>query len=356
MSGLRQVVMTRCPVGGASEIALRKGYLKRAFDELDAELIMLQSLPKEEQVRHYTQEAPLTFRDGGNVPPIWSHSKGTKTKVIAMSAIRQSHAIIVAPDSGITEVLQLRGKRLSVPDFCDIPIDFLKAMTLRGYQTILRGYGIRESEVSFVTTKGSLAKSRIHVDENGRPVEDTKAVTEDYVSEHIDDLKALKEGRIDAFFSHRSLVSQIVSKGLGRVLIDIADTELPLVNNIYPNVITVDEEFAKENGDIVTAYLKQLFYAADWAEKNREESLAISAGGQYGATVTDVKKSRQGKGGSDLRPGLTPQLIEMLKDQKDFLSERGFLAGDFSVEDWIDGSFLEEAKREYEQETQSQGY
>ena len=343
----RRVVMTRCPVGGASEIALRKGWLREAFEKLGAELVMLQSLPEGEQVKHYTQEPPLTFRDGGNVPPIWSRSKGVRTRVIGLTAVRQAHAIIVAPDAEIRTVEELRGKRLSVPDFADAPIDFLKAMTLRGYDTILKAFGIGPEEVLFTTTKASLLKNRRRMDERGREL-DRQEGEEDsgFISEHMEQLKALREGRIDAFFAHRSLVGQIVNKGLGRVLFDIASSSLPLVNNLYPSVITVDEDFAEANPDVVEAFLRTLLRAAFWARENLSESLSIAAGGQYGATLKEMKATRKAAWDPYFMPNLELGLVNRLRSQKDFLLEKGFLEKDFSIEDWIDPKPLERAMLE----------
>ena len=338
--------MTRCPVGGASEIALRKGWLKEAFSGLGAELVMLQSLPETEHVKHYTQEPPLTFRDGGNVPPIWSHSNGVKTKVIALTAVKQSHALIVAPDSGIRRVEELRGMRLSVPDFEDAVIDFLRAMTLRGYDTILKGFGIKENEVTFVETKASLKNNRRRMDEEGRGIDGAPGEEEkDFISEHAEQIRELKAGRIDGFFAHRSLVGQIVNRGLGKVLIDIADSKLDLVNNIYPSVITVDEDFAKENRDIVVSYLRELLKASEWARTNGEELLSIASGGQYGATDKDILATRKTLWDPWFTPNLEPSLVNMLGSQKDFLLEHGLIKHDFSPEEWIDPSYLEEAHR-----------
>ena len=341
---MRRVVMTRCPVGGASEIALRKGWLREAFLGLGAELVMLQSLPEKEHVKHYTQEPPLTFRDGGNVPPIWSHSRGVKTKVIALTAVKQSHALIVAPDSGIRSVEELRGKKLSIPDFEDAVIDFLRAMTLRGYDTILKGFHIGEDEVRFVKTKASLRHNRRRMDEEGRGIDgEPDKEPEDFISEHAEQLKELKEGKIDGFFAHRSLVGQIVNRGLGKVLIDIADSDLDPVNNIYPSVITVDEEFANNNRDLVVAYLRQLLRASRWAKGHGQELAEIASGSQYGATEQDILATRKTLWDPGFSPNLETETVRMLGSQKEFLLEHGFITADFSLKEWIDPSYLEEA-------------
>lgn len=339
---IRTVVLTRCPLGGASEIALQKGWLKESFSLLNADTIMLQELPPSEWRKHFSQEPPLDFRDGGNVPAIWSHAKGRNTKVIGLTAVRQAHAIIVAPDAEIHRVEDLAGKTLSIPDYQDLEIDFLRAMTLRGYDTILRAYNIPEDKVRFVDSRASYKRNARHMSPEGKLVEKVED-EKDFISEHVEDLAALKEGRIDAFFSHISFVHQIVSRGLGRVLIDIAETDLPLTNNSYPAVITVDADFAEENRPLVTAYLRTLIRSARWEKEHYEEAQQIAARGQYGASTADVRNSRKEGWDQYFEPSFDPYLTGMLADQKAFLLEKGFLQKDFDLAAWLDDSFLNEA-------------
>jgi ABC-type nitrate/sulfonate/bicarbonate transport system substrate-binding protein len=324
--------------------------VEEAFAEKGAEVVLLQSLPEQEHIKHLTQEAPLAFRDGGNVPPIWSHSKGTPTLVIGLNGIIQSHAIIVAPDSEIRTVQDLRGKRLSVPDHGGKVIDPMRAMTLRGYDTILKGAGIDPSEVVFVDTPVDGRANSAHVDAKGNLIGNREGVSDkDFVSHHVEEIKALREGRIDAFFSHRALVSQIVHKGIGRVLIDIAQTDLPQVNNIYPTVITVDAGFAKANRDIVVEYLYRLLLMAKTAAADPENYEVLTVKAQFGVTVEEQKETREKTWYTKLAPSFDEELVAALAEQKRFLLEKGIIEQDFDLSEWIDESFLEEAKERFRQ-------
>lgn len=344
----REVIMTRCPLGGNTELLFETGTIDKAFESLGAKIVMLQTLPFEEHVKHLTQEAPLAFRDGGNVPPIWSHSKGTPTRVIGMNGIIQSHAIIVAPDSDIKSPEDLKGKTLSVPDFGGSVIDPMRAMVLRGYDTVLKAYGIDPSEVNFVDTKCDKKANSCPVDAHGKLLGNTEGATrESFVQHHVEEIRLLKEGKIDAFFSHRSLIRQIVDKGLGRVLIDIADTDLPQVNNIYPTVITVDEKFAEENRDIVVEYLLQLLLMADKAEADHDSYEDLCAAGQYGATSGQQKATREKTWYKKLKPSFDEGLVSALRSQKDFLLEKKIIEKDFDLDEWLDESYLKEAWDKY---------
>ncbi|MFZ7104575.1 MAG: ABC transporter substrate-binding protein [Peptococcaceae bacterium] len=343
MSGQkRKVVVTRCPIGAPSEIALQKGWLEEAMSQAGAEVIILQSLPKEEHIHHFDQDYPLCFREGGNNPSIWGKSLGIETKLIGISACNQSHAILVRPDSDINDVLDLKGKRLSVPCFDVDRIDFWQSMVRRGYQTIMEGYGIKEEEVKFIRFR-ALEKEdfrKVSSEDNTQWVYNKPKGT---VAAHQQELEMLAAGEVDAIFAHGAMVAEIEDLGLARVLIDIARTNLPKVNNIYPVTITVKKEFAEDNPDLVLIYLKQVLRAAEWAKHNKNELLEMIARGQYGTTPQQVSKTREPDFNLRMTPGFDPNLVELLKQQKEFLLKNGFIQNDFDIDAWIDSSFFDKA-------------
>ncbi|MFZ7102338.1 MAG: ABC transporter substrate-binding protein [Peptococcaceae bacterium] len=338
----RQVVVTRCPIGGASEIALQKGWLEEAMNRAGAELVVLQTLPPEEHIHHYDQDYPLCFREGGNNPPIWGKSKGIETKLIGLVGINQSHAVLVRPDSEIRSAADLRGKKLSVPCFAVNRIDFWQAMVRRGYKTILEYYGIKEDEVKFVefTVKEKKDFRKVSGTDNSRWVYNKPQGT---VPAHQEELEMLAAGDVDAIFAHGAMVAEIAELGLAKVLLDISKTNLLKVNNIYPITITVKKEFAVENPDLVIVYLQQLLRAAEWAKNNKEELCAMIARGQYDTTKQQVIKTRDHDFHLHMAPGFDPELVELLKLEKDFLRDNGFIQKDFAVDSWMDTSFLTEA-------------
>ena len=349
---IREVIVTRCPVSGASELVYQTGWLEEAYEKLNAKIVLLQSLDPSLRSLHTTQKPPLAFRDGGNVPPIWSHSKGTDTLLIGLSAVKQSHAIIVAPDSDIKSIQDLRGKRLALPARKDTSlVNAMRAMALRGYLTVLEAAGIGRDEVTFVDSypDEELEKAHRFMGIKGTPGEQPK-IEDNYVPTHMGDMKALKEGKIDAFFSHRSLVYQVISRGYGKILIDIADSDLPKVNNIYPSVITVDHGFAEKNRDLVVTYLKELLKASDWETTHRDEAIRLGTGGQFGAEYEHIRASRPEGWDERFKPNLDKDLVELIRQQKDFLLNEGFIENDFDVDTWIDDSFIKEAEEELRKE------
>jgi ABC-type nitrate/sulfonate/bicarbonate transport system substrate-binding protein len=144
-------------------------------------------------------------------------------------------------------------------------------------------------------------------------------------------------------------VSQIVHKGIGRVLIDIAQTDLPQVNNIYPTVITVDAGFAKANRDIVVEYLYRLLLMAKTAAADPENYEVLTVKAQFGVTVEEQKETREKTWYTKLAPSFDEELVAALAEQKRFLLEKGIIEQDFDLSEWIDESFLEEAKERFRQ-------
>lgn len=342
----RTVVLTRCPIGSASEIALQNGWLKEAFTQLDAELMMLQGLDQSEHIKHFTQESPLSFREGGNIPPIWALSKGNRTKLLGLTMINQTHALMVRNDEAISSIQELKSKKFSVPKF-DVPrVDFWRAMVLRGYDTVLKQYGIKKSEVIFID---------IPVNNKKKPTrelqKDTTTFTfqkeENTVPQHEEELLALNEGKIDVFLAHGALAHEIADKGLAKILVDISKTDMNKTNNIYPSIITVNEEFAKENKDIVVRYLTETIRAAKWAVTHKDEVTAISARGQYGTTVDQILRARDEEYNLFFMPGFPIEGIERLKSQKDFLLKEGFIDRDINIDAWMAPEYLEEAMQMY---------
>ena len=339
----RQVVLTRCPIGSASEIALQKGWLKTAFNELDADLELLQNLDPKEQIKHFTQESPLWFREGGNIPPIWAMSNGNRTKLLGLTMINQTHALMVRTDTDYKLPDDLKKLKFSVPKSDVERVDFWQAMVLRGYNSVFKHYGIDESEITFVDIKKGNNKAAKHLDKGNIVFKFNK--DNDTVLQHEEELIALREGKIDVFLAHGALAHEIKDKKLAKILIDISKEDIDNTNNIYPSVITVNEEFANNNKDIVVSYLTETLRAAKWAQSHKNEVDEISAKGQYGTTIKQVLEARDPDYYLSFTPGFTDEAVNALKSQKEFLLERGFIKNDFDIDSWLAPEYLEEAKQ-----------
>jgi ABC-type nitrate/sulfonate/bicarbonate transport system substrate-binding protein len=96
-------------------------------------------------------------------------------------------------------------------------------------------------------------------------------------------------------------------------------------------------------------YLRILIKASLWAKKNYEEVVKIFAKGSWQDDEEAERKARIKDFNSHLAPKFSDKLISALKEEKDFLLENKFIQKDFSIDEWIDESFLESAWKEEKQ-------
>ena len=122
-----QLWYTRCPVPTATSIAVSRGGLDQEF-AVDGIKIDSLRASGDRQVResHFDHTQLDSFRQGGNIPPIWSRSNGADTVVIGLTWVDEYQAIISLPSSGIRTVKDLRGRRLGLPVRRNDQIDFLE--------------------------------------------------------------------------------------------------------------------------------------------------------------------------------------------------------------------------------------
>src|SRR5687768_5736989 len=124
-----QLWYTRCPLPTASSIAIERGFLEAEFGP---SWIDVQSLNASASMAvrgaHYDHGQENLFRQGGNIPPLWSRSRGADTVVVATNWIDEYQAIVALADAGIDAPADLRGKRLGVPRRVNEPVDYWRAM------------------------------------------------------------------------------------------------------------------------------------------------------------------------------------------------------------------------------------
>ena len=142
---------TRCPVPTASSIAISQGWLD---EEFAADGIAVASLraSADDAVResHFSHTQADSFRQGGNIPPIWTRSRGSDVRLIGLSWAEQYQAIVALPGSGIRGPEDLRGRRLGLTRRLNDQIDFWHATSLRGYDSTLRHVGLSLDDVKLV--------------------------------------------------------------------------------------------------------------------------------------------------------------------------------------------------------------
>jgi ABC-type nitrate/sulfonate/bicarbonate transport system substrate-binding protein len=330
---LNTIWYTRCPVPTPLGIAVQEGWLAREFA---ADGIVLKSLQDnvEAEVResHFDHHLAHSFRQGGNIPAIWARARGRDTRVIGLSWTDEFQGIIALPGSGIRTPKDLPGRRLGLPRHA-VSIDFKRAAALKAFETALELDGIGLAQVELVDVRDEdvwkgQAPGEVPVLADG-----PRGERHHYASE----VAALLRGDVDAIFVKGVLGTQVLQTLAAQLVIDLGIHPDPLVRNGNgtPRTLTVDAAFIAERPDLVARFLGQVVAAGEWAAAHPRETAA------YIGRETDTTSDWVLRGyGADvhrrLQTNLDDSAIAGLKSFKDFLLRHGFLAADFSVDDWID--------------------
>lgn len=341
MSRPQDIYLTRCPVGNATEIAVQKGWLAESFSHQGVGLKLLQELPVEQWSTHFTHQHPAFFRDGGNIPPIWTRSRGADTLVIGLNFNERRGGILVARDASYRSLAELRGKRFGLPVREHEPIDFWRATTLKAFLSALQRFGLGERDVEIVRLPVEdpyIARSREDA------YWDSVFLQKRAKSFQRNEVSALKEGTVDAIYATGAWGERAVIDGIGRYLYDfLADSAADRTNIEHPSTITVSGELARSNPQLVVDFLRVLIRSSHWAREHYEETVAIYAKGSWLDDTEAERRARPAHFHLNLLPQLSDAAVRALDAEKEFLLGQGFIPNDFNVRQWVDTSFLEAA-------------
>ncbi|MFD5320697.1 ABC transporter substrate-binding protein [Streptomyces sp. NPDC127098] len=317
---------TRCPVPTATGIAADRHWLA---DEFAPDGIAVRSLqdaaPGADAVprsTHYTHAEATLFREGGNVPALWARSRGEPTRLIGLTWIEERQVILVAPGSGIRGAAALRGRRLAVPRH-DLPIDFWRAMALRGFEGALASADSGLADASLVEVRA------------GGPGGQWAA-----------ELAALSRGEVDAVYVKGAVAVEAAQRIGAEVALEL--DELPdrahRVNNGTPRPITVHQRLLDEHPALVDRFLAVLLRAADWAADQPHEVARI-LGAETGAGPEGVHGAYRAGSHRALHPDLSEDRLELLTRQAESLYGHGFLPARVDVRAWAAPEPLRRATR-----------
>ena len=267
---------TRCPVPTASSLAIAQGWLD---DEFAADGIAVASLraSADPAVResHFDHTQAASFRQGGNIPPIWTRSRGADVRLIGLSWAEQYQAIVTVRGSGIDGPEDLKGRRLALARRVNDQIDFWHATALRGYDSTLRHVGLGLDDVELVD---------LPVEEGYLPRDATSrsgSLFGAYTNRRLQsaEVLALIRGEVDAIYVAGGRGPDLEALLDVDVVFDIAGQDDPQlkINNITPAALTVSGALLDEHPDLVTRYVAATLRAARWAAEHPAETRRIIA-------------------------------------------------------------------------------
>ncbi|RJF86339.1 ABC transporter substrate-binding protein [Oleomonas cavernae] len=318
-----EIWYTRCPVPTTSGIAQHFRWIHQEFERHGIKVESIRAAA-DQAVRnsHYSHTQPASFREGGNVPPIWTRANGQDTVVVGITWVDEEQLILVRPDSDIKTLADLKGRRFGVPKHDTKIVDIARGQDLRGLLTALDLAGLTPADVEFVNVAGGEFDLR----EQGERREGRRHGV----------VEALLAGTVDVIYAKGAVSAALVVKHGLHPIIDINANPDPFVrvNAGTPRPITVNRDLAVERPDIVARYLAILLKTAAWAKENPTAVVkAIAA--ETSSTEEIVRKGYGPELHLHFDVKLTEQYIAALRKQKDYLLEWGFLKEDFDFDGWI---------------------
>jgi len=324
---------TRCPVPSATGVAVQNGWLTEAFASRGIAVTSLRhSADRATRESHFTHTLENSFRQGGNAPAIYARSEGRDTVLIGLQWVPQYQGILTLPGSGIRNIADLAGRRLSLPRRLNDKIDFWRSISLQGYDNALKHAGLVLGDVTLV----DLPVAASYVDA-APGTDDNLGAAPRLNRQHQAELVALLRGEVDAIFAY-SVWGVALREQIGAIEVvnlNLLGEPAYQINNGQPKTLTVSGGLLRDHPDLVDDYLATLVRAADWAVQNPDQTrraLAIETGSaEYWldeGTAPDIA--------SRLAISLDEALVGALSNRKDFLLRHGFIGNDFDVRGWID--------------------
>ena len=336
---------TRCPVPTGLGIAIQQGWLEEAFRAKDIGLSsLLESDDFSKRESHFSHTVQNSVRHGGNIPAISARARGRDTRVIGLSWADETQLILARPESGITSVRELKGRRFGLPNWKNVEIDFTRAQAIRGLENALRLEGLEVSDVEIVdqdiethysdgqakAVSGTLAW-------NGRSTSRARANNLELI--------ALLRGEVDAIFAKGAHGAQIAHQFGLTTVIDTGIHPDPLVrsNNGTPRTLAVDGHLLDNHFDAAVTIVEQVLRAEHWAQSHASDVRRYLAretnSSEYWVSVAYGEDAQ-----TKLKTDLAEQSIAGIQDFTEFLHRWNFIPESFDVREWIDARPLETAR------------
>ena len=339
---------TVCPVPSAISIALARGEIAERFAGSGATLSNVRTHPDRDiRESHYDQTQRNLFREGGNIPPLWSRSLGRDVRLLGVTWVEHYSALIALPGSNIRTPADLKGKKLGLVNRPNDRIDFTRATQLRGYLTALKAGGVSRNDVTFVDL--TYEKPLVAAAPEAQALSSSAFGINGVWERQSLLIRALLDGTVDALYLTGSGVEIQALTGAG-IVYDAAKSLDPAdrVSNLTPITLTVKGELLESHPEIAAEYVAANLRTSRWARANAREAA------RYVGRDTAIPEEAVGiayPGAVEaLDTSLDPHLLDLLAVQKDFLLAEGFIPNDFAIADYVAEGPLQRARQIIEAE------
>jgi len=332
---------TRCPVPTGLGIAVQKGWLEESFSSQGTTIQSLrESNDKAVRESHFDHTLQNSVRHGGNIPAIWARSVGRETRVLGLSWSDETQRILTLAETGIRSVKDLKGRKVGLPKWVNVQIDFSRAQAIRSLENALKTEGLAVADVETV----DLEIGAGHSDEPAQRLAGTQLFGGRRSGGQNAELVALIRGEVDAIFlkgAHAAAAAQQFG------LVTVIDTGIhpdPLIraNNGTPRTLSVDLNLIENHFDAAERIVANVLRAQEWARNHPDETRRFLAretnSSEYYVSLAYGENAHQ-----RLDTDLSEQNINGLQDFSDFLYRWGFLPNPVDVRSWIDERPLQAA-------------
>ncbi len=336
---------TRCPVPTGLGIAIQQGWLEEAFQAQGTSLSsLLESSDFSKRESHFSHTVQNSVRHGGNIPAISAKTRGRDTRVLGLSWADETQLILASPESGITSVRDLKGRRFALPNWKNVEIDFTRAQAVRGLENALRLEGLEVCDVEIVDqdiethySDGQAQAVGGTLAWNGRSTSRARANNLELI--------ALLRGEVDAIFLKGAHGAQVAHQFGLTTVIDTGIHPDPLVraNNGTPRTLAVDGHLVDNHFDAAVTIVEQVLRAEHWAQSRPSEVRRYLAretnSSEYWVSIAYGEDAQK-----KLKTDLAEQSIVAIQDFTDFLHRWNFIPQSFDVRQWIAPRPLEAAQ------------
>jgi len=332
---------TRCPVPTGLGIAVQKGWLEESFSSQGTTIQSLrESNDKAVRESHFDHTLQNSVRHGGNIPAIWARSVGRETRVLGLSWSDETQRILTLAETGIRSVKDLKGRKVGLPKWVNVQIDFSRAQAIRSLENALKTEGLAVADVETV----DLEIGAGHSDEPAQRLAGTQLFGGRRSGGQNAELVALIRGEVEAIFlkgAHAAAAAQQFG------LVTVIDTGIhpdPLIraNNGTPRTLSVDLNLIENHFDAAERIVANVLRAQEWARNHPDETRRFLAretnSSEYYVSLAYGENAHQ-----RLDTDLSEQNINGLQDFSDFLYRWGFLPNPVDVRSWIDERPLQAA-------------
>ena len=336
---------TRCPVPTGLGIALQQGWLEQAFREQGTSLSsLLESNDFSKRESHFSHTVQNSVRHGGNIPAISARARGRDTRVVGLSWADETQLILASPESGITSVRELKGRRFGLPNWKNVEIDFTRAQAIRGLENALRLEGLEVSDVEVVDQNIDTHYSDGQAENVGGTLAWNGRSTTRARANNLE-LIALLRGEVDAIFLKGAQGAQIAHQFGLTTVIDTGIHPDPLVraNNGTPRTLAVDGHLLDNHFEAAVTIVEQVLRAEAWAQAHPAEVRRYLAretnSSEYWVSIAYGEDAQK-----RLKTDLAEQSIIGIQNFTDFLHRWNFIPESFDVRQWIDARPLDAAR------------